>query len=96
MGLSASNIYGGDFELFCGAGFEYPIQKEGEMILLSGELGYNFTLANSFTRDERAGGVPSVNLADLSQPATGSRLFHGFEISVRVGLPFGKKLKIRR
>ena len=96
MGLSASNIYGGDFELFCGAGFEYPIQKEGGMILLSGELGYNFTLANSFTRDERAGGVPSVNLADLSQPATGSRLFRGFEISVRVGLPFGKKLKIRR
>lgn len=96
MKLSFSSIGETDFELFFGAGFEYPIWAGSSMWLLSAEAGYAFSLTDNFTAGEHNGTVTTLNHADLSHPASGSRLFRGFEVAVRMGMPFGKKLKIRR
>ena len=96
MSLSASNFTDNDFELFCGAGFEFPIPGGGTTLLVSVEAGYNFTLADSFTDVERSRTLITLNHTDLSETPRGSRLFRGFEIAARVGIPFGRKLKILR
>lgn len=96
LDLSANNISDDEFELFCGAGFEYPLFAGGTMMLLSLEAGYNFTLTNNFTAAERNGELNAINLTNLSQPSVGSRLLHGVELAVRVGIPFGHHMKIRR
>lgn len=92
LDLSSSNISDNEFEVFCGAGFEYPIFS----MLFSLEAGYSFSLTNTFTDAERNGELNVLNLANISQPSTGNRLLHGFEVAVRVGIPFGHHMKIKR
>lgn len=96
LDLSSSNISDNEFEVFCGAGFEYPVITGITMMLVSFEAGYSFSLTNTFTAAERNGELNVLNLANISQPSTGNRTLHGFEVAVRVGIPFGHHLKIRR
>lgn len=96
LDLSSSNIRDNEFEVFCGAGFEYPVFTGFSMMLVSFEAGYSFALTNTFTTAECNGELNVLNLANISQPSTGNRLLHGFEVAIRVGIPFGPHLKIRR
>ena len=93
MPLSKSNMKMHDFDMFCGAGLEYPVFGKGWAIYLSGEVGYNWGLVRNFAKQEQSGNLTVLN-PNLDQPlATGGRLGRGIEITVRVGVPFGMKLK---
>ena len=93
MPLSKSNMKMYDFNMFCGAGLEYPVFGKGWAIYLSGEVGYNWGLVRNFAKQEQSGNLTVLN-PNLDQPlATGGRLGRGIEITVRVGIPFGKELK---
>ena len=93
MPLSKSNMKMHDFDMFCGAGLEYPVFGKGWAIYLSGEIGYNWGLVRNFAKQEQNGNLTILN-PSLDQPlATGGRLGRGIEITVRVGVPFGMKLK---
>ena len=93
MPLSKSNMKMHDFDMFCGAGLEYPVFGKGWAIYLSGEIGYNWGLVRNFAKQEQNGNLTILN-PSLDQPlATGGRLGRGIEITVRVGVPFGMNLK---
>lgn len=96
MKLSSSSMNINDVNIFAGLGFEIPMFIFGRDMEFSGELGYYFCLTNSFTTDEQTNNVTVLNNLLYSQPNTGSRLFSGIEASVRLGIPFGKKIRIRR
>lgn len=93
MPLSKSNMKMHDFDLFCGAGLEYPVFGKGWAIYLSGEVGYNWGLVRNYTQQEQNGNLTVLNPNLDQQLATGGRLGRGIEITVRVGVPFGKELK---
>lgn len=91
--LSKSNMKMHDFDLFCGAGVEYPVFGKGWAIYLSGEVGYNWGLVRNFSRQETSSDINVLNASLDKQPPMGGRLGRGIEITVRVGVPFGQKIK---
>ena len=93
MQLSRSNLRMYDFDLFCGAGVSYPVFGKGWTMYISGEVGYNWGLVKSFTQAERTESATVLNPSLDQQAATGSRMGRGIEVTVRVGVPFGAKLK---
>ena len=96
MDLSSSSMHVHDMNVFVGMGFETPIFAIGRTLYLSGEAGYSFCLTNSFTEAELTNNVTVLNNLLYSHPNMGSRIFSGIEASVRIGIPFGKKIRIRR
>lgn len=91
--LSKSNMKMHDFDMFCGAGVEYPVFGKGWAIYLSGEVGYNWGLVRNFSRQETSSDINVLNASLDKQPPMGGRLGRGIEITVRVGVPFGQKIK---
>lgn len=96
MTLSSSSMNIHDMNVFVGIGFDMPLSLSGRTFELAGDLGYSFCLTNSFTSDERSNNVTVLNNLLYSHPNMGGRLFYGIEASVRLGLPFGKTIRIRR
>ena len=96
MNLSSSSMHVHDMNVFVSMGFETPIFAIGRTLYLSGEAGYSFCLTNSFTEAELTNNVTVLNNLLFSHPNMGSRIFSGIEASVRIGIPFGKKIRIRR
>jgi hypothetical protein len=82
-----------DFDMFCGAGLEYPVFGKGWAIYLSGEVGYNWGLVRNFSKQETSEDINVPNASLDKQPPMGGRLGRGIEITVRVGVPFGQKIK---
>lgn len=93
--LSKSNMKMHDFDMFCGAGLEYPVFGKGWAIYLSGEVGYNWGLVRNFSKQESTYGITVLNPNLDPKPATGGRFGRGIEVTVRVGVPFGQKIKRR-
>ena len=93
MPLSKSNMKMHDFDMFCGAGLEYPVFGKGWAIYLSGEVGYNWGLMRNFAQQELDGNLTVLNPSLDHHLAAGGRLGRGIEITFRVGIPFGKDLK---
>ena len=93
--LSKSNMKMHDFDMFCGAGLEYPVFGEGWAIYLSGEIGYNWGLVRNFSKQESTNDITVLNPNLDPKPATGGRFGRGIEVTVRVGVPFGQKIKRR-
>lgn len=93
MPLSKSNMKMHDFDMFCGAGVEYPVFGKGWAIYLSGEVGYNWGLVRNYAKQEQTGNLTVLNPNLDQQLATGGRLGRGIEITVRVGVPFGMNIK---
>lgn len=92
MQLSRSSMRTHDFGIFCGAGLEYPIYGFGWTIILSGEVGYNWGFSNSFSRREQSGDVTVLNPSLDQLPALDQRLSRGLEVTLRMGVPFGKEI----
>ena len=90
--LSKSNMKMHDFDMFCGAGLEYPVFGKGWAIYLSGEVGYNWGLVRNFSKQESTYDITVLNPNLDPKPATGGRFGRGIEVTVRVGVPFGKEL----
>ena len=93
--LSKSNMKMHDFDMFCGAGLEYPVFGKGWAIYLSGEIGYNWGLVRNFSKQESTNDITVLNPNLDPKPATGWRFGRGIEVTVRVGVPFGQKIKRR-
>lgn len=91
--LSKSNMKINDFDMFCGAGLEYPVFGKGWAIYLSGEVGYNWGLVRNFSKQESTYDITVLNPNLDPKPATGGRFGRGIEVTVRVGVPFGQKIK---
>ena len=96
MPLSSSSMRTFDLGVFCGAGVELPLRTGGDGLSFSAEAGYRLGLLNTFARCEVSGDVDVLNYINLSPPARGRRFFSGFELTLRVGLPFGKALRFKR
>ena len=96
MALSRSNMDVVDFGAFCGLGFEFPIFLDRKAIYLSFEVGYHFDIINSFTSREATGDITVLNYFNLPPTAQKSRLSSGVEAMVRIGIPFGNYIRIKR
>lgn len=96
MKLSSSNMHIHNFNLFFGFGYESSIYFQGRSLNIAGEIGYSVCMVNTFTEAEQTNDVTVLNNLLYSHPNTGSRTFNGIELSVRVGLPFGKRIRIKR
>ena len=96
MPLSSSSMRMFDLGVFCGAGVELPLRTGGDGLSLSAEAGYRISLLNSFARCEVSGEVEALNYINLPPPVRGRRTFSGLELTLRVGLPFGKALRFKR
>ena len=93
MPLSLSSMKRHDFGVFCGLGLEYPLHGDGWAIYLSAEAGYNWGLTNSFSHKEQGTSVSVLNPSLDQRPAMGDRFARGIEITVRIGVPFGKEIE---
>lgn len=91
MALSRSNMRVHDFALFLGVGLEYPLLDKSENVVISGEVGYNWGFVDSFTAVEKNGNITVLNYSIDQSFATGSRLARGIEVTIRVGISFGKE-----
>lgn len=96
MALSSSNMNVADFGAFCGLGVEWPLFFNGKAIYLSGEVGYHLYFTNTFTTQELEGTVDVLNTANLPPAAKKQRQMGGLEMTLRVGIPFGKNVRIKR
>lgn len=96
MSLSRSNMSVVDFGVLCGLGFEFPIFFDEKAIYLSFEAGYHLNIINSFTSREATGDITVLNYYNMPPPAQESRLSGGIEAMVRVGIPFGEEIRIKR
>lgn len=96
MSLSRSNMSIIDLGAFCGMGLEYPVFFHRRAIYISGEIGYHLNFINNLTSHETAGDITILNYINMPPPAQMTRLIGGFELTVRVGIPFGKFIKIKR
>lgn len=96
MQLSGSNMRRHELGVFCGFGLEYPLHGYGWAVYLSGEVGYNWGLTNSFTRKEQGYDIGVLNPSLDGRPAMDERLARGIEVTLRVGVPFGKVIKWRK
>lgn len=92
MPLSLSSMRRDDFGVFCGLGLEYPVHGDGWAIYLSAEAGYNWGLTSSFSKKEQGTGVTVLNPSLDQRPALGDRFARGIEVTVRIGVPFGKEI----
>jgi len=96
MPLSRNNMGIVDLGVFAGLGMEFPIFFNRNAIYISGEAGYHINITNSFTSNEASGDIDILNIINMPPPALGSRVSGSFEVTVRVGIPFGNKIRIKR
>ena len=96
MHLSSSNVRPLDFGALCGIGVEFPLFFGQKAVYLSGEAGYRFHFVNSFTAQEQSGDITILNYVNMPPLARGSRMCGGAEVTIRIGIPFGNTIRIRR
>lgn len=91
--MTDKNIRTHDFGLFAGAGIEFPLTIKETKLNISAEAGYCWGFMNSFTEAEQNAMGNVLNRYYDSHPAAGKRLARGLEISISIGMPFGKREK---
>lgn len=96
MPISRSNMGVVDLGVFAGLGLEFPVFFDLKAIYLSCEAGYHLNILNSFTSREASGDIDILNIINLPPLAQGSRMSGGFELTVRIGIPFGDDIRIKR
>ena len=68
-------------------------KPERATLNISAEAGYCWGFMNSFTEAEQNATGNVLNQYYDSRPAAGKRLARGLEISISIGMPFGKREK---
>ena len=93
MAINASDHRPVEVGLYFGAGVDYPLTAGSRLLYLQAEMGYRVGLTSTFP--ERQGSTV-LNPTLTPQGIFGSRTTGGFELAVRLGIPFGGEFKIRR
>ena len=95
MALNASDTRPLDLDIFFGLGVEFPFSVGDAPLLLAVEGGYRFGLVSSFTGID-IGSLQVLNLGPGTVQPAGSRLRRGAELTLRLGIPFGRKVRFAR
>ena len=91
--MTDKNMRTHDFGLFAGAGIEFPVTIKETKLNISAEAGYCWGFMNSFTEAEQNATGNVLNQYYDSHHSAGKRLARGLEISISIGMPFGKREK---
>lgn len=93
MAINASDHRPVEAGIYLGMGLDCPLSVDRRLLYLQVEAGYRIGLTSTFA--ERQGSTV-LNPTLTPQGVFGRRTTGGFELAVRLGIPFGEEFKIRR